>query len=230
MTSTPRPFDLAALDIAGTTLDEGGLVYEVLDATVADTVGQPLPKDLLARWKGTSKREAITGLLAELDADASEPAVDKVFAEFTGRLTEGYRTTPPTPFPGVTDTLADLRTTGVRVALQTGYDSEITGSILAGLGWEVGPAGVVDAVITSDLVPASRPAPYLIFRCMEATGVTDVRRVLVAGDTPNDLGAGTNAGAGFVVGVLTGSFGREALGRQPHTHLLDGVAGLSSLL
>jgi cytidine kinase len=91
MTSTPRPFDLAALDIAGTTLDEGGLVYEVLDATVADTVGQPLPKDLLARWKGTSKREAITGLLAELDADASEPAVDKVFAEFEPKLSEASR-------------------------------------------------------------------------------------------------------------------------------------------
>lgn len=230
VTAAARPFDLAALDIAGTTLDEGGLVYEVLDATVSEAVGGPVPPELLRRWKGTSKREAVAGLLAGLGSDASEAAVDKAFAELTDRLVAGYRGTPPAPFPGVVEAIEELRSHGVRVALQTGYAAEITDSILAGLGWAVGPAGMVDAVVTSDLVPASRPAPYLVFRCMEATGVTDVRRVLVAGDTPNDLAAGVNAGAGHVVGVLTGSFGAEELGRVRHTHLLDGVADLPALL
>ena len=76
----------------------------------------------------------------------------------------------------------------------------------------------------------SRPAPYLVFHCMEATGVQDVRRVLVAGDTPNDLGAGTNAGAGFVVGVATGSFTHDRLATEPHTHLLPSTADLPTLL
>ena len=84
--------------------------------------------------------------------------------------------------------------------------------------------------MTSDLVPASRPARYLVFRCLEATGVTDVRRVLVAGDTPNDLHAGTRAGAGFVVGVGTGSFTLDRLAQAPHTHLLDSTAELPALL
>ena len=97
-----------------------------------------------------------------------------------------------------------------------------------GLGWAVGET--VDALITSDTVAASRPAPYLIFHAMEATGVTDVRRVLTAGDTPNDLGAGMNAGAGFVVGVTTGSFTRSQLEAEPHTHILDSVATLPELL
>ena len=77
---------------------------------------------------------------------------------------------------------------------------------------------------------ASRPAPYLIFHAMEATGVTDVRRVLTAGDTPNDLAAGMNAGAGFVVGVTTGSFTRAQLEAEPHTHILDSVAAVPALL
>ena len=55
-------------------------------------------------------------------------------------------------------------------------------------------------------------------------------RVLAAGDTPNDLAAGTNAGAGFVVGVLTGSFDAATLGRERHTHLLPGVAQLPEIL
>ena len=33
---------------------------------------------------------------------------------------------------------------------------------------------------------ASRPAPYLDFRTMEANGMVDVREGLVAGDTVND--------------------------------------------
>lgn len=221
--------ELVALDIAGTTVDEAGLVYRVLEETVTDAVGSPVPHDLLSQWKGTSKRVAVAGLLGALEGDASEAAVDKVHADFTTRLITAYRETPPTPFPGVVEALETLRARGVRVALQTGYSADIAESMLAGLGWEVG-GPLVDAVVTSDLVPASRPAPYLLFRCMEATGVTSTQRVLTAGDTPNDLAAGTNAGVRFVVGVLSGSFDATTLGRERHTHLLSSIAQLPQLV
>ncbi|MET8521270.1 phosphonatase-like hydrolase [Nocardioides sp. NPDC004968] len=225
-------FDLAALDMAGTTVDEGGLVYDVLESTVADAAGEPVPHDLLLQWKGTSKWEAIQGLLRGLGQDPTTAQVDKIFDGFGERLVTAYRETPPQPFPGVPEMFATLRSRGVKVALQTGYSTEIAAAILDGLGWTVGPGAesTVDALITSDLVSASRPAPYLVFHCMEATGVQDVRRVLVAGDTPNDLGAGTNAGAGFVVGVATGSFTHDRLATEPHTHLLPSTADLPTLL
>ncbi|GGU39795.1 phosphonatase-like hydrolase [Nocardioides albus] len=225
-------FQLAALDMAGTTVDEGGLVYDVLETTVADAAGEPVPHDLLLQWKGTSKWEAIQGLLRGLGRDPSTAQVDKIFDGFGERLVTAYRETPPEPFPGVPEMFATLRSQGVKVALQTGYSTEIAAAILDGLGWTVGAGAgtIVDAVITSDLVAASRPAPYLVFHCMEATGVQDVRRVLVAGDTPNDLGAGTNAGAGFVVGVATGSFTHDQLATEPHTHLLASTADLPTLL
>lgn len=227
------PFELAALDMAGTTVDEHELVYDVLGAIVAGAIGRPVPADLLARWKGTSKREAIAGLLAAMgDSPADEGTVDKVFDGFVDRLTAAYRETPPVPIPGVPEALAALRAAGVKVALQTGYSAEIANAILDGLGWTVGETlqETVDALVTSDQVASSRPAPYLIFRCMEATGVRRVDRVLVAGDTPHDLGAGTNAGAAYVVGVLTGSFDATALGTCRHTHLLPSAAELPGLL
>jgi phosphonatase-like hydrolase len=219
-------FDLAALDMAGTTVDEEGLVYRVLDQSVSDATGALVPAQLLAQWKGTSKREAIAGLLGALDADASPNAVDRVFGGFEERLIAAYKDSPPAPFPGVPEMFGTLRAAGVKVALQTGYSAEVTASILKGLDW----SDAVDAVVTSDLVPASRPAPYLIFRCMELTGVTSVGRVLAAGDTPNDLLAGINAGAGFVVGVGSGSFTLDQLGSVPHTHLLESVAQIVTLL
>lgn len=219
-------YELAALDMAGTTVDEEGLVYRVLDQSVSDAIGAPVPPPLLSLWKGTSKREAIAGLLAALDADASPDAVDRVFAGFEERLIAAYQDTPPVPFPGVPEMFETLRGAGVKVALQTGYSAEVAASILSGLHW----SGAVDVVVTSDLVPASRPAPYLIFRSMELTGVTSVARVLTAGDTPNDLLAGTNAGAGFTVGVGTGSFTLDQLASVPHTHLLESVAQIVTLL
>jgi phosphonatase-like hydrolase len=230
---TGPPFELASLDMAGTTVDERGVVYDVLGAMVTDAVGRAVPADLLGKWKGTSKREAIAGLLTAMgDGPADVATVDKVFDGFVDRLTAAYRETPPVPLPGVPEALAALRAAGVKVALQTGYSAEIAGVILDGLGWTVGETlqDTVDALVTSDQVAASRPAPYLIFRCMESTGVLRTDRVLVAGDTPNDLGAGTNAGAAYVVGVLTGSFDATALGACRHTHILPSVAELPSLL
>jgi phosphonatase-like hydrolase len=219
---------LAALDMAGTTVDEGGLVYAAVEGAVAEAVGGPVPAELLQQWKGTSKEEAIAGLLHALGADDSQARVRSVYDAFAGRLEESYQTTPPGPVPGAPEMFETLRRAGVKVALQTGYAAPVAGSIMSGLGWTVG--GTVDALVTSDTVAASRPAPYLIFHAMEATGVTDVRRVLTAGDTPNDLGAGMNAGAGFVVGVTTGSFTRAQLEAEPHTHILDSVAALPALL
>jgi phosphoglycolate phosphatase-like HAD superfamily hydrolase len=54
--------------------------------------------------------------------------------------------------------------------------------------------------------------------------------VLVAGDTPRDLAAGTNSGAATVVGVLSGASDADELGAHRHTHLLPSVADLPGLL
>ncbi|HKR68956.1 MAG TPA: phosphonatase-like hydrolase [Streptosporangiaceae bacterium] len=219
---------LAALDMAGTTVDEGGLVYRAVEAAVGEAVGGPVPAQLMSRWKGTSKEEAIAGLLRDMGSDHAPARVKAVYDVFAGKLGEAYGATPPAPIPGVPELFEKLRQARVKVALQTGYSASVANSIMTGLGWKVGET--VDALVTSDAVAASRPAPYLIFHAMETTGVTDVRRVLTAGDTPNDLSAGMNAGAGFVVGVTTGSFTRAQLEAEPHTHILDSVASLPALL
>ena len=45
-----------------------------------------------------------------------------------------------------------------------------------------------------------------------------------------DLQAGSNAGAGWVIGVLSGAHDAETLGKTPHTHLLPSFADLPGLL
>ena len=85
-------------------------------------------------------------------------------------------------------------------------------------------------MVYPDEVPAGRPAPYLIFQAMQKTRVDAVSRVAAIGDTALDLQAGTNAGAGWVLGVLSGAHDAATLGRTPHTHLLPSIAELPALL
>lgn len=49
-----------------------------------------------------------------------------------------------------------------------------------------------------------RPYPYMMFRNMEALGVTDTRRVAKVGDTVSDIREGKNAGC-ISIGVIEGS-------------------------
>ncbi len=217
---------LASLDMAGTTIDEGGAVYAVLRDAVERATGRTVPDDLLSRWSGTDKREAIVGLLTALHDDVGQ--ADRIFAAFSDDLATAYANDPPVLLPGIAETVAQLRSDGVQVALQTGYVREIAEGLLEAVGWKVGRD--VDALVTAEDVTASRPAPYLVFRTMEATGVVDVREVLVAGDTVNDVTAGTRAGARFVVGVLTGAHTVAELGAAQHTHLLSSLADVPELL
>jgi phosphonatase-like hydrolase len=215
---------LVALDIAGTSIDEGGAVYVALRSAVESHTGEPIPDDQFDRWKGTGKRQAITGLLGKATVDQ----IDAVEAKFTDRLLDAYRSVPPVPLPGVVEAFAVLREHNVKIVLQTGYSRAVADPLLEQVGWRVGRD--IDAVITSDQVRASRPAPYLIFRAMETVGVQSVSEVLVAGDTPNDLRAGTNAGAKYVAGVLTGAHDAASLRPEPHTHILASAATIPEVL
>ncbi|MFF5985587.1 phosphonatase-like hydrolase [Prauserella flavalba] len=219
--------ELAVFDIAGTTVEERNTVYVALEEAVVAAGGAP-SKDDIQRWMGADKREAITAMLTESTGRVpSADVVDAGLADFRARLTAAYAATPPVPLPGVPEAIASLRAAGAKVALTTGFDREVVDALLKTVGWD---ETVIDAVVCVDDVPAGRPAPYMIFRAMERTGVRDVRKVLVAGDTARDLEAGTNAGAAYVVGVLTGGYTAADLGRVRHTHLLPSVANIPALL
>lgn len=218
---------LAALDIAGTTVEEGGAVYRALHDAVRRHGSRAQVADV-AHWMGADKRTAIRSLLAVGGAaPAGDDVVDETFGDFERLLREAYDTTPPAPMPGVLDAFAALRAHGAKIALTTGFSADVTELLLGRLGWG---DDVVDTVVSTDDVPSGRPAPYLVHRAMERTGVWRAAEVLTAGDTVLDLEAGTNAGAGVVVGVLSGGVPRETLAAAPHTHLLGSVAELPDLL
>lgn len=217
---------LVALDIAGTTIDDRGAVYDALRTAVQERSATVADADLQT-WMGTDKIAAITALLELGGVRPERSLVLAAFDRFRAVLAESYAQNPPTVLPGVADAIARLREADIAVALTTGFSDDVVQPLLASVGWTVGEQ--LDAVITTSDVPAGRPAPYMIFRAMERTGVVDVRSVLAAGDTVVDVQAARNAGA-VAVGVLTGQTPRSALDAAPHDHILESVADLPGLL
>src|SRR5262249_54405585 len=100
--------ELVALDMAGTTIDEHGDVYVALhDAVAAEAVDAS--NDLVAKWMGTDKREAIANLVVEGGgAPLDDAGIERGYDRFRTLLRERYDARPPTPIAGVPGALAAL--------------------------------------------------------------------------------------------------------------------------
>ncbi len=88
----------------------------------------------------------------------------------------------------------------------------------------------MDVSVASDEVANGRPAPDMVYRAMELTGITDVKSVMKVGDTPVDIMEGNNAGCGMVVGVLSGIGTPVELKEAGNALLVDSISDITVLL
>jgi len=213
---------LVCFDMAGTTVVDDGQVPEAFASALAEhgiAIGEGRIRDV----RGASKRQAILDLLPA--GPGREEKAARALETFRDHLAQLYRGTVR-EVPGAGAVFRWLRDRGVRVALNTGFDRDTARMLLDALGWS---GGAVDAVVCGDDVARGRPAPDMIFRCMQLTGAARVDAVASVGDTVLDLQAAHSAGTGWNIGVLTGAHERSRLAAQPHTHLLGSVAELPEL-
>jgi len=228
MSTHPAPHQplLVVTDLMGTTLRDDGAVLPAYRAAFAECA-IPFTEEELAAKRGAHKLSLFTEFAARRyardDAAKRGAAALEVFEK---QLRHFLATGGGTPIEGAEDAIGRLRNAGIKVVLTSGFDRGLIADIVKHCGW----GELFDAVVYPDEVPAGRPAPYLIFQAMQKTRVDAVARVAAIGDTILDLQAGTNAGAGWVIGVLSGAADAETLGRMPHTHLLSSIAALPPLL
>lgn len=222
----PGGFELACLDMAGTTVADGGLVERAFGAALAALdVGDDDPRrpEMLAyvrRTMGTSKIEVFRALFGPGDqADRANRAFETSFGQLVAE--GGAR-----PLPGAAETLVALRRSGLAVVLTTGFAPSTRDQVLDALGW----GGLVDLALSPADAGRGRPYPDMILTAVLRLGVGDVRRVAVAGDTGSDMEAGVRAGAGVVAGVLTGADDAASLRAGGATHVLASVADLPGVL
>jgi len=210
--------------MAGTTVrDTGQVVRAFAEALTLHHL--PFTPQQVEAVRGASKRDAIRGFVPAGPQQTQQAAA--AYATFCERLRTLFHAEGVQPVEGAAETIAALRARGICVALNTGFDREITDLLLAALHWE---QGIVDAVVCGDDVARGRPAPELIHAAMRAVGVADPQQVMNVGDTVLDLQAGHAAGARWNVAVLSGAHSREQLQQVTHTHILASVAELPSIL
>lgn len=221
--------DLAVFDMMGTTIEDDGQVTSAFKSALEHS-GVPVAEEEIRERMGSSKKAVIRFFVERhygSGSDNLEEKIEHIHADFNRSLGDYYAERGARPIEGVEETLSWLRERRIQVALTTGFDRVVTDAILHAVGWH---DNAIDVSVCNDDVLQGRPAPFMIFRAMELTGITEVNRVIVAGDTVQDLQAGTNAGVRTVVGTLTGVCNVEQLGEVRHTHILSSLAALPVLI
>lgn len=221
---------LVVLDLAGTTVKDNLDVPRILQKAlvVKGNVNTSLQQatDLM----GIPKPVAIKKLLIDGGLTSfTDEFVEEIHRYFVDTMIDFYRHDSSVgEKQGVSETFAALKRAGIKVAVDTGFDREITDELLKRLGWL--EKGLVDTSVTSDEVLHGRPAPDMIFEAMKRTGTKDVKTVVKVGDTASDMQEGTNAGCLYVVGITTGAYTPEQLKNEPHTHLAENVAEVLDII
>ncbi|MCC6855809.1 MAG: HAD-IA family hydrolase, partial [Microbacteriaceae bacterium] len=130
------------------------------------------------------------------------------------------------PIPGAEDAIRSLKSKGLAIAFTTGFSHATADAIIESLGW----VGLADVVLTPDDAGRGRPDPDLPLTALLRTGTSSVAAMVVVGDTESDAASGRAAGAGLVVGVLTGGRDEERLREAGADLVLASVAELPAAL
>ena len=202
---------LAVFDWAGTTVDYGCMAPAAVFVEGFRRQGVTIRLEEARGPMGMEKR-------AHIEALGALPRIAEAWQQRHGKpmqaadVTAMYEEFVPlllavldqhaTLIPGVKEAMGALQAMGVRIAASTGYfveAMEVVRQAAARQGY------APEFTVSANQVPAGRPAPWMIFRAMEALGVYPPQAVVAVGDKVQDVQAGLNAGVWTVAVTQTGN-------------------------
>lgn len=227
MTSTDDQIGLVVFDMAGTTVEDSGLVQQSFMAADAHAGLSKTAADreamftYVAETMGQSKIVVFRHLARgnEEQAQAANKEFERCYAQL---VSEGKCS----PIPQAEDVITSFRSSGIKTALTTGFAKETQDAILDALGWH----DLADVVLCPGPGMRGRPYPDMALAAVMRTETVSVRSMIVVGDTSSDVLTGLRAGARASVGVLTGAHNTAQLSEAGATHILDSVAELPALV
>ncbi|NDA52174.1 MAG: haloacid dehalogenase, partial [Betaproteobacteria bacterium] len=194
--------EMVAFDVAGTVLNDDGLVIaafrNAFEATQPDlwpTHGEQWTQYAIDTM-GQSKIHVFTELLG----DAEKAHTANVAFE------ESY--------------VSEIAEVGA-VAIAGAEDT-----LLIELGWK----DLIDISVTPGEAGRGRPHPDMLQKAATTLGITNPASVIVVGDTAADMQAAVSFGAGQAIGVLSGAHDEHRLHDAGATSVINSVADLKSLI
>jgi len=219
---------LLVSDMAGTTINEGGIIYNSIHNTLKK-IGYPAASnEEIKSWYGKDKREVIknhinkytyppkniNNLCDEAEKILLEDLDIQYFGTQKAKLID----------PELPKLFLNLRCNGVKIGLNTGYPSKFQEKIINHFEMD----RYIDAYISSEEVALGRPYPYMIYSLMEQCKILNIQNVAKIGDTANDMMEGKNAGCGLTIGVLTGASTEEELTKYGADIVLENITDINN--
>ncbi|NCZ99976.1 MAG: HAD family hydrolase [Betaproteobacteria bacterium] len=218
--------EMVAFDVAGTVLNDNGLVIaafkNAFEATQPDlwpTHGEQWTQYAIDTM-GQSKIHVFTELLG--DAEKAHTANVAFEESYVSEIAE----VGAVAIAGAEDLFKYLRAKGVAIALTTGFSRSTLDTLLIELGWK----DLIDISVTPGEAGRGRPHPDMLQKAATTLGITNPASVIVVGDTAADMQAAVSFGAGQAIGVLSGAHDEHRLHDAGATSVINSVADLKSLI
>jgi len=203
-----RQLKAVILDWAGTTVDFGSLApVAALQRAFAEN-GVAITAAEAREHMGMLKKDQIRNIcsLARVREEwvrvhgqpPAEEDVVQLFEIFVPRQNEVLAAYSE-PIPGVPETVAEWKASGLRIGSTTGYTRELLDVVIpvaARRGY------TPDASVTPDEAGAGRPKPFMCYQNAILLGVYPLSACVKIGDTPVDIEEGRNAGM-WTIGITT---------------------------
>ncbi len=237
-----RQRDIANLVIKGILFDKDGTLLDYAAswtpinaraAAIASRGDPGLAVRLLAvggadRHGGSVLADSVlaAGNTAEIASAWVQAGAPMAAAALTADLDALFRAAAQTVVP-VTDLarlFGRLRGRGLRLGIASSDNEAAIRATAARFGID----GLVDYVAGYDSGHGTKPGPGMVQGFCRETGLAP-EEVAVVGDNRHDMAMGRSAGAGLMVGVLTGTGTRETLAGLADL-CLDSIAGLEAAL
>jgi len=205
------PLKAVILDWAGTIVDYGSCAPAGVFVEVFARYGVPITMEQARAPMGSEKRAHIAAIAAMPEvADAWKRAhdrpctdadIDTMYAEFVPLQIESLPRFADL-IPGTIEAVAEFRKRGLKIGTTTGYNAEmmrVLGAEAARRGFEP------DSIVSSDMVPEGRPAPWMALKAAALMGVYPMSAIVKIGDTIPDIHEGLNAGMWTIAVAATGN-------------------------
>ena len=205
------PLKAVILDWAGTVVDYGSCAPAGVFVEVFARHGVPITMAQARGPMGSEKRTHIAAITAMPEvAEAwkrthgracTEDNIDAMYREFVPLQIQSLPRFADL-IPGTIEAVAEFRKRDLKIGTTTGYNAEMMRVLAA----EAARGGFEpDSIVSSDMVPEGRPAPWMALKAAALMRVYPVSAIVKIGDTIPDIHEGLNAGMWTIAVAATGN-------------------------
>ncbi|TSA20448.1 MAG: HAD family hydrolase [Actinomycetales bacterium] len=218
--------EMVAFDVAGTTLNDDGIVITAFKSAFERTQPDLWPSmgeiwtQYAIETMGQSKIHVFTELLG--DAEKAHQANVAFEESYLSEIAE----IGATPIAGAEDLFRALKKAGIAVVLTTGFSRSTLDVLLETLNWRE----LIDLSVTPSEVERGRPHADMLNFAAKEFMINLPENTMVVGDTAADMQAGVAFGAKHVIGVLTGAHNERTLNEAGATSVVNSIVDISSLI